>query len=115
MFQRLLPVLPVRDVEREVAFYVSLGFSAQLTFTGFTALRYGNVLFGVQASAAPLPPADLSWQMEVADIRAAHKLAVSKGLPVLSAPRRHPVGFWTVQLGTPSGYTLTLEGPECVE
>jgi predicted enzyme related to lactoylglutathione lyase len=98
VFERLLPVLPVSDLEAEVAFYRALGFTSQVTFTGFTALRHGNVLFGVQASAERLPPADLAWQIEVTDIRAAHDLAASRGLEISRAPSQHPVGFWTVQL-----------------
>lgn len=108
-------MLPVSDLEAEVAFYGALGFTSQVTYTGFTALRHGNVLFGVQASAERVPPADLAWQIEVTDIRAAHELAVRRNLEISRAPSQHPVGFWTIQLRTPSGYTLTLEGPEVAE
>jgi hypothetical protein len=111
MFQRLLPVIPVADVETEVAFYVALGFTAEPTYTGFTALRHGRVLFGVQGSDEQIPAADLRWQIEVDDIQAAHHLATRLELEVLQEPTIHPAGFWTVQLLTPNGYTLTLEGP----
>jgi predicted enzyme related to lactoylglutathione lyase len=111
MFQRLLPVIPVGDVEAEVAFYVALGFTAEPTHTGFTALRHGRVLFGVQASDEQIPPADLRWQIEVDDVRAAHQLAGQHGLEILQEPTIHPAGFWTLQLRTPNSYTLTLEGP----
>lgn len=111
MFERLLPVLPVAEVDAEVAFYAALGFTAAPTHTGFTALRSGQVLFGVQRSEQPVPPAGLAWQIEVTDIRAVHELAVRAHLPVVRGPQVHPVGFWTVQLRTPSGYLLTFEGP----
>jgi predicted enzyme related to lactoylglutathione lyase len=112
LFERLLPIVPVTDVEAETAFYGALGFTATLTHTGFTALRCGPVLFGVQKSDQQVPPADLAWQIEVTDIRAAHALAVRQGLEVVSEPELHPVGFWALKLRTPNGYTLTCEGPE---
>jgi hypothetical protein len=113
MFQRLLPVIPVADVEAEVAFYLALGFTAEPTHSGFTALRHGRVLFGVQSSDEQIPPADLRRQIEVDDIQAVHRLASRPGLVVRHEPSVHPAGFWTLQLRTPNGYALTLEGPEC--
>lgn len=112
MFERLLPVLPVADVDAEVAFYTALGFTAQLTHTGFTALWSGPVLFGVQESAAQVPPEDLAWQIQVTDVGAVHELAGKQDLEVVAKPSVHPVGFWTIGLRTPNGYLLTLEGPE---
>ncbi|MFE9404305.1 VOC family protein [Streptomyces sp. NPDC006530] len=114
MFKRLLPVLPVVDVEGEVAFYAALGFTAEITHSGFTSLRCGPVLFGVQKPRVVeyrVPPWDLAWQIEVSDVHAVHDLALRRGLTVLRGPEPHPGGFWTVQLRTPNGYLLTLEGP----
>ncbi|MFI6505296.1 hypothetical protein [Nonomuraea typhae] len=112
MFERLLPVLPVTDVDAEVAFYAALGFTAERTHTGFTALQRDSVLFGVQGSGRRVPPEDLAWQMWVKDVGLVYDLAIQRGLDVVSAPRAHPAGFWIVQLRTPNGYLLTLEGPE---
>ncbi|WP_189762797.1 VOC family protein [Streptomyces xanthochromogenes] len=114
MFKRLLPVLPVVDLEAEVGFYSALGFTAEITYSGFTSLRCGPVLFGVrkpQSSEYNVPPWDLAWQIEVVDVHAVHDLALRRGLSVLKGPQAHPAGFWTVQLRTPNGYLLTLEGP----
>ncbi|MFG3280382.1 VOC family protein [Streptomyces sp. NPDC048111] len=102
------------DLEAEVAFYAALGFTAEVTYSGFTSLRCGPVLFGVQQPQGlehRVPPWDLAWQIEVSDVRAVHDLAVRRDLPVLKGPQPHPAGFWTVQLRTPNGYHLTLEGP----
>jgi predicted enzyme related to lactoylglutathione lyase len=111
LFERLIPVLPVASVETEVAFYAALGFEAQPTYTGFTALRNRSVLFGIQDSGGRVPPEDLEWQIEVTDVHAAHELALARGLEIVSAPASHPAGFWLVKLRTPNGYVLTLEGP----
>jgi hypothetical protein len=110
MFQRLLPVIPVADVEAEVAFYLALGFAAEPTHSGFTALRHGRVLFGVQSSDEQIPPVDLRWQIEVDDIQAAHQLASRPGLEVRHEPSIHPAGFWTLHLGTPNGYASPSKG-----
>ncbi|MEV5283528.1 VOC family protein [Streptomyces sp. NPDC052811] len=114
VFRRLLPVLPVVDVDAEVGFYAALGFTAEVTYSGFTSLRCGPVLFGVQKPQGMehrVPPWDLAWQIEVSDVHAVHDLAVRRGLKVVSEPQPHPAGFWTVQLRTPNGYCLILEGP----
>ncbi len=112
MFKRLLPILPVQNIEAEIAFYAAMGFTAQKTVSGFIAVQCNQVLFGLQKSAEMVPPGDLHWQMEVDNIQAAYRRAAEQGLEIITLPQPHPAGFWMLQLATPNGYTLTLEGPE---
>ncbi|MEZ0166438.1 VOC family protein [Kineococcus sp. LSe6-4] len=112
-FLRALPVLPVHDLDAETAFYEALSFHVQHREDGFAALERDRVLFGLRRVAAgvAVPPAGLSWQLEVDDVAQAVAVARAGGLLVREAPRRQETGEWTVRVLTPAGYELVLEGP----
>jgi catechol 2,3-dioxygenase-like lactoylglutathione lyase family enzyme len=109
-FLRALPVLPVPDLDAEVAFYEALTFRVQHREDGFAALERDGVLFGLREVAAAGPPPGFSWQLEVDDVRAVLALARDAGLPVPEGPRRQG-GEEVLRLPTPAGYELLLEGP----
>lgn len=109
-FLRALPVLPVHDLDAEVAFYEALSFHVQHREDGFAALERDGVLFGVREVAAASPPPGFSWQLEVDDVPAVLALARAAGLLVPEEPRRQD-GEWVLRLPTPAGYELLLAGP----
>ncbi len=75
LFTKLAPVLNVRDLDAERAFYERLGLP--VTYEGdeypdFVAFGSGTIDFGIQASPAPNdPPSVLTWQLGVSDVDAA--------------------------------------------
>lgn len=131
-FLRMLPHLPVTDLDAEVSFYRLLGFVVYLRSEGFTSVEYGDgatVHFGLTLAGAA-PPKGLEWKLEVDDVAAAMRLAEANHLEILSGPRLHwfrqpsaqtvpptdpsqrPIvdtGRWRMQLRTPNNYVLTLE------
>lgn len=109
-FVRALPVLPVRDLAAEVAFYESLGFAATHPEDGFVSLEYDGVLFGLRRVGTPVPPDGLAWQLEVTDVHVLHDLVRAQGVVVVEEPRRQPWGEWTLRVRTPNDYVLVLEG-----
>jgi catechol 2,3-dioxygenase-like lactoylglutathione lyase family enzyme len=84
LFVRLAPVLNVRDLQAERAFYESLGIPVIYEgdeSPGFVAFGTDSIHFGIQKSAGDNdPPAVLTWQIAVSDIGAAIELCRSAGV-----------------------------------
>ena len=116
-FVRLAPVLNVRDLKAERAFYERLGLP--VTYEGdeypdFIAFGTGDMEFGIQQSPdANDPPSVLTWQIMVSDVDAALERCHNAGLRC-ELEQNNPAPGWTYRriiLETPSGYRLALEGP----
>jgi catechol 2,3-dioxygenase-like lactoylglutathione lyase family enzyme len=117
LFLRLAPVLNVRDLARERAFYQKLGIPIIYEgdeYPDFVAFGTEAVHFGIQAAAADNdPPAVLTWQIAVRDIGSAMDLCRSAGI-AFEIEQNDPAPGWSYRrliLETPSGYRLALEGP----
>jgi predicted enzyme related to lactoylglutathione lyase len=84
LFTKLAPVLKVRDLAAERAFYEKLGLP--ITYEGeecpgFIAFGTEVLEFGIEAAAAENdPPTVLTWQIGVADIDAAIERCSSAGI-----------------------------------
>ena len=86
LFNRIIPILFVSDLEAERDFYVRLGF--HVTYEGpeyphFLALGHGPVEFGIERKAgfrSDIPDQVLTWQFGVRDIAAArNRLGPGRG------------------------------------
>lgn len=112
-FLRALPVLPVHDLDAETTFYEALMFHVQHRDDDFAALESGGVLFGLRRTPVEVtvPPAGLSWQLQVDDVAEVLAAVRGGGLYVRETPHQQDGGQWTVRLATPAGYELLLEGP----
>lgn len=117
LFVPLAPVVNVRDLAEEGAFYELLGLP--VTYEGdeypdFVAFGVGEMQFGVQRAPAPNdPPSVLTWQIEVSDVDAALERCRAAG-PCYELERNEPRAGWFYRrliLETPSGYRLALDGP----
>ncbi len=120
-FVGIAPVLNVRDLAEECAFYKKLGLP--VTYEGneypdFIAFGVGNMQFGIQQAKVPNdPPSVLTWQIEVSDVDAALELCRAADLRYeleLNEPRPG-WSYRRIILETPSGYRLALEGPNEIE
>jgi catechol 2,3-dioxygenase-like lactoylglutathione lyase family enzyme len=117
LFTRLAPVLNVRDLAAERAFYESLGLPVIYEgpeYPDFIAFGTGAVHFGIQAAAADNdPPSVLTWQITVEDIDRAMERCRGAGIS-FELEQNDPAPGWSYRrllIRTPSGYRLALEGP----
>lgn len=117
LFNRIIPILFVSDLEAERDFYVRLGF--QVTYEGpeypqFLALGHGPVEFGIERKPGfrtDSPDHVLTWQFGVGDIAAARKRLAEAGVPY-SEQLMTPSADWQYRVlhaRTPNGYHLLLE------
>jgi catechol 2,3-dioxygenase-like lactoylglutathione lyase family enzyme len=117
LFTRLAPVLNVRDLPGERAFYEGLGLPVIYEgpeYPEFIGFGTETVHFGIQKAAADNdPPSVLTWQIGVTDIDAAMERCRSAGIG-FELEHNNPGPGWTYRrllIRTPSGYRLALEGP----
>jgi len=117
LFVRLAPVLNVRDLAAERAFYEQLGLPIIYEgpeYPDFVAFGTDTVHFGIQEAPAPNdPPSVLTWQIGVTNIEAAMERCRSAGIS-FELEQNDPAPGWTYRrllIRTPSGYPLALEGP----
>lgn len=115
LFTRLAPVLNVRDVPAERAFYESLGIPVIYEgdeYPDFIALGTDKIHFGIQPAESDIdPPSVLTWQMVVSDIDGAIEVCTTAGIE-FEVEQNDPAPGWSYRrliLRTPSGYRLALE------
>jgi catechol 2,3-dioxygenase-like lactoylglutathione lyase family enzyme len=118
LFTRLAPVLNVRDLSAERAFYERLGLPVIYEgdeYPDFIAFGTDTVHFGIQAAPADNdPPSVLTWQIAVTDIDQAMERCRSAGIS-FELEHNDPAPGWSYRrllIQTPSGYRLALEGPK---
>jgi catechol 2,3-dioxygenase-like lactoylglutathione lyase family enzyme len=118
LFTRLAPVLNVRDLAAERAFYEKLGLPVIYEgdeYPDFIAFGTDTVHFGIQAAPADNdPPSVLTWQIAVTDIDRAMERCRSAGIS-FELEQNDPAPGWSYRrllVQTPSGYRLALEGPK---
>jgi hypothetical protein len=117
LFTRLAPVLNVRDLPAERAFYESLGvpviYEGQ-EYPDFIGFGTDTVHFGIQAAPADNdPPSVLTWQIGVTDVDSAMERCRASGIS-FELEQNDPAPGWSYRrllIRTPSGYRLALEGP----
>lgn len=112
-YLRILPHLPVGDLEAEVAFYVTIGLHVYLRFDDFTSVEAEDgtlVHFGLRRAAPFTQPEGFEWKLEVDDIHEIYQIALANSLEIVREPVRHWSGKWNMDLRTPNGYLLVLEG-----
>jgi catechol 2,3-dioxygenase-like lactoylglutathione lyase family enzyme len=117
LFTRLAPVLKVRDLAAERAFYERLGLPVIYEgeeYPDFVAFGTDTLHFGIQATTERNdPPSVLTWQIGVADVRRAADLCRAAGID-FEMEQHDPAPGWRyrrLMIHTPSGYRLALEGP----
>ena len=134
LITRLVPILVVRDLDAERAFYEVLGL--RVTYEGpeypdFIGLGNEAVEFGLERPKSPggSPPADggpareadggparervLTWQLGVSNVDEAVARCEAAGL-AFTIEVHEPRPDWryrTLKLRSPSGFDVVLEGP----
>jgi catechol 2,3-dioxygenase-like lactoylglutathione lyase family enzyme len=119
LFERLIPILFVNDLQAERDFYVSLGFSVTYQgaeFPDFVAVGHSAIEFGIsrqEGFTADLPDHVLTWQFGVTDIEMTMQRLTAGGLAFREewVTPREDWKYRVLHARTPSGYHLLLEGP----
>ena len=117
-FRRMVPILYVRDLQAETAFYQALGL--QITyqgddFPGFIAIGCEQLEFGLETKPDFDPDSVskvLAWQFEVDSLLPFVQLAERKRWDY-QAPSCYwqAEDQWSMSIRTPNGYQLGVEGP----
>lgn len=126
LITRLVPILVVRDLDAERAFYEALGL--RVTYEGpeypdFIGLGNEAVEFGLERPKSPggSPSPDgeparervLTWQLGVSNVDEAVARCEAAGL-AFTVEVHEPRPDWryrTLKLRSPSGFDVVLEGP----
>lgn len=115
-FNRLVPIIYVRDLEAEIAFYKSLGFNISYQgdeFPGFVGMECGNFDFGIETRDDFDPEkakASFVWQMETDSFGKVIAVCQANGYEY-TEPQCYWEEFdsWEMKVQTPNGYALHLE------
>jgi catechol 2,3-dioxygenase-like lactoylglutathione lyase family enzyme len=119
LFDRLIPILFVADLQAERDFYVNLGFTVTYQgaeFPDFIALGHGSIEFGISRRedfSTELPDRVLTWQLGVTDIEVTKQRVTAAGL-AFREEWITPSEDWKYRVlhaQSPNGYHLLLEGP----
>lgn len=118
LFESIVPVLYVKDLDAEVIFYKKLGFKISYKgeeFPNFIAMKYGNVEFGLEKRDNFNPDEanrSFYWQMECSSLKEILNICKQKRLKF-----KEPSCYWEekdaweMEIKTPNGYDFHLEGP----
>lgn len=117
LYDRLVPILLVKDLSAERDFYVGLGFTVSYEgseFPDFIALAHGAIEFGIERSDAfttELADRVLAWQFGVRDIEEAKARLTQSGVPFREewVVPREDWRYRVLHAHTPNGYHLMLE------
>jgi len=118
LFDRLIPILYVDNLEVERDFYVQLGFTVSYQgseFPDFIALASGSIEFGIERKhgfTPEMPDRVLIWQFGVSDIETARQRLTSTGVSFREewVTPREDWKYRVLHTYTPNGYHLMLEG-----
>ena len=117
LYERLVPILQVADLQAERDFYVALGFTVSYEgpeFPTFVALAHGAIEFGIEQREDFTPEiADrvLPWQFGVSDVTAAKAQLTDAGVAFREewVTPREDWKYRVLHARTPNGYHLMLE------
>lgn len=118
-YNRLIPILFVKNLRAERDFYLNLGFSITYEggeFPNFIALNYDTIEFGLEEHAMfdPRSPDDvMAIQFGIADVDTAISYLKRTTLPFREEwiVPKNDWSYRILHVRTPNGYRVMLEGP----
>ncbi len=109
----VVPMAPVADVQRSIAFYEQLGFEVENTFEEdgviqWAYLRAGGARLMVSRTDSPVRPEQqtMSIYIYATDVAAYHRELQGKGLDVGPLEKRFYMESGEFELRDPDGYWL---------
>lgn len=111
MYTRLQPILFVRNLPSEVAFYQCLGFYIAHQEPNFIALAADDILFGLmQDESRAQATQGFIWQIGTSHLAEVVARSRANSFKELAEPKLESWGEWTFTVESPNGYAITFEG-----
>ena len=108
LYTMLMPILKVKDLDAEVAFYLSLGFELSYDDEGFKAIQYGDSIeFGLSRKAdvnIEEVSRHFTWQIAVNSVQTILDICREKNLEVVQDLKKYTYDFGDI-------YTITVKSP----
>ncbi|MDE0009822.1 MAG: VOC family protein [Candidatus Poribacteria bacterium] len=117
LYTMLIPILKVKDLDAEVAFYRSLGFELSYNGEDFKAIKYADCIeFGL-GRKADVNVEDVlrhfTWQIAVNSVQEVLDRCCEKNLEVVQDLKKYTYDFgdvYTITVKSPNGYDVVFEG-----
>ncbi len=121
LFDMLVPIIYVKDLQSEKQFYLDLGFEISYEgkkFPNFMGIKCGDKIeFGLE-KRENLDIEEVNklffWQMTVNDLNKLKILCNKKGIKILRNGKVNVRKDWQyseITIESPNGYKLNIEGP----
>ena len=117
LYTMLMPILKVKDLDAEVAFYLSLGFELSYDDEEFKAIKYADTIeFGLGRKAdvnVEEVSRHFTWQIAVNSVQSVLDMCHQKNLQVVQGLKKYTYDFgdvYTITVKSPNGYDVVFEG-----
>ena len=117
LYTMLMPILKVKDLDAEVAFYLSLGFELSYDAEEFKAIKYADTIeFGLGRKAdvnIKEVSRHFTWQIAVNSVQSVLDMCREKNLQILGDLKKYTYDFgdvYTITVKSPNGYDVIFEG-----
>ena len=117
IFKKLVPIIYVKDLDAEVKFYETFGFHISYQgdeFPHFIAMAQGDLEFGIgrkDTFDADEANRSILWQFQVDDLSEAVRIC-QQSTYKHTPPEKYweAADGWEMQVWSPNGYKINLEG-----
>jgi hypothetical protein len=117
LYTMLMPILKVKDLDAEVAFYLLLGFELSYNGEDFKAITYADCIeFGLSRKAdvnVEGVSQHFTWQIAVNSVQEVLDICREKNLEVVQGLKKYTYDFGdvcTITVKSPNGYDVVFEG-----
>ena len=117
LYTMLIPILKVKDLDAEVAFYLSLGFELSYDDEDFKAIKYADgIEFGLSRKDDVNIEAvsrHFTWQIAVNSVQEVLDICREKNLEMVQDLKKYTYDFGdvcTITVKSPNGYGVVFEG-----
>ena len=117
LYTMLIPILKVKDLGAEVAFYLSLGFELSYNGEDFKAIKYADCIeFGLSSKNdvnIESVSQHFTWQIAVNSVQEVLDICCEKNLEVVQGLKTYTYDFGdvcTITVKSPNGYDVVFEG-----
>ena len=117
LYTMLMPILKVKDLDAEVAFYLSLGFELSYNGEDFKGIKYADCIeFGLGRKAdvnVEEVSRHFTWQIAVNSVQEVLNICREKNLVIVQDLKKYTYDFgdvYTIIVKSPNGYDVVLEG-----
>ena len=117
LYTMLIPILKVKDLDTEVAFYLSLGFELSYNGEDFKAVKYADCIeFGLSSKNdvnVEGVSQHFTWQIAVNSVQEVLEICREKNLEIVQGLKTYTYDFGdvcTITVKSANGYDVVFEG-----